>query len=373
MAKKSNGEGSIFFRKSINKWVSVITIGTSEDGKQKRKTFYGDTKKEVIEKVKKYEANTFSLNRNLEESNFDDWFKRWLYALKKPKLKPKSWQRYEGLYTNYIQNAPFKSESLAKITSSEIDIWYIDLAQSISESQIKYIHDLIKASFELAVSDRLITHNPAKSIKIKVTKSENINVLSQDEQKILVNYLSCKTDNISQLLLFALGTGMRLGEILAVTWDDYDASSQTITVNKNLQRIKNDDGTYTDKIGTTKTNAGTRTIPLPDKTISLLESIFNDTNVNSRNLIFYANDGYYIYNSTPTRHLHKACQKLNINDITLHGLRHTYTTRLFENNVQIKTVQKLLGHSDVETTLNIYTHVMHSVKENAVEKLNDFL
>ena len=110
--------------------------------------------------------------------------------------------------------------------------------------------------------------------------------------------------------------------------------------------------------------------------MNLLDELLlaNDTKVNGKNLIFYNHDnGRYIYNSTPTRHLRKYCTELGIREITLHGLRYTYATRLFEKKAEIKTVQKLMGHSDIDTTLNIYTHVMHSIKEEAVDTLNDYL
>lgn len=371
MSRNSNGDGSIFYREDRKKWVGVITIGVTEKGTQKRKTFYGDTRREVKEKIKSFEFSNIGLNKELSNTTLNAWFKVWLYELKKPHLKPRSFQRYEGLFKNYISNAPFIEKTLLDIKSSEMEIWYNQLKMSgNSPAQINKINELISSAFEKAINDRAISFNPAKQIKIKVPKSNKINVLSQDEQNILVNYLKDKDDIFSKVVLFALGTGMRIGEILALTWEDYNKNNRTIEVNKNLQRIKQNDNNYIYEITTPKSQASYRTIPLPSKTSSLLDNMKKEA---KSNIIFCNENGEYLYVNAPTRYIHKVCKELNITDISMHGLRHSYATRLFEQNIQIKTVQKLMGHSEIETTLNIYTHVMDNIKEEAVDFINDFL
>lgn len=372
MAKKrSNGEGSIFFREDKKLWTGTITIGVNPSGSQKKKTFYGPTQKAVREKMRKYESENHNLNKDLTKETLHAWYKKWLYEIKKPHLKPKSWQRYEGLYLNYISTAPFIDNLIGDVTGSEMEIWYNKLkADGHSGAQIKKINELIGSSFEKAINDRAINYNPAKSIKIKAEKTEKINVLSKDEQKKLVNHFLNNKEECGNLILFALGTGMRLGEMMALTWDDYNKLDKTITVSKNLQRIKQADGKYIYEVTTPKSQSSNRIIPLPDKTACLL----NDLKKNSPGaLIFSKDNGDHLYINGPTRNIHKICDKLNINSISMHGLRHSYATRLFESNIQIKTVQKLMGHSEIETTLNIYTHVMSDIKEEAAERINNFL
>ena len=132
----------------------------------------------------------------------------------------------------------------------------------------------------------------------------------------------------------------------------------------------------------TKTESSERVIPLPEnilplifeykkeqeKRIDKLKGIYQD-----KKLIFADSIGNPIEHKRPNREVKKICQKINIPDRTFHSIRHSYATRLFELNVPVKTVQHLLGHSTINTTMNIYTHVMEEQKTDEVQKLNKLL
>lgn len=178
---------------------------------------------------------------------------------------------------------------------------------------------------------------------------------------------------------------MRLGEILGLKWSDINFATGEISIHRSLQRIPIYEG---DKIVryevvelTPKTENSTRTIPLPKGLIAKLKLHKKQQNAlilrmgedfNNRNYVFCNPLGDPIEDKRPGRHLKKILTELGIKPIKFHALRHTYATRLFEAGVPPKTVQKLMGHADIETTMNIYTHVMGEQKTDAVDKIDSF-
>ena len=368
LKRRNKGEGSVYYSDSKKLWICQVTLGYEpQTGKQIRKTLYAKTKSDLIEKKKEFEKR----NALIKDTNitFDENFYKYLYLIKKPDLKPKSWERYEGLYKNYISHAPFSYIKLKDLSYSDIQMWYKQ--SGITKSSLEIINRLIKASLNIAVKDKIISENIMKESYIKYKpKNTDYNVFTVKEQQIFINYLnscSIKQEPFKYLFLFALGTGARLGEILALNKNDI--VDNAVNINKSLHRIKKDNK-YIQEITTPKTEQSERQIPLPKKIINLLDEILNTDG----NLLFPdEKTNTYIFINRPLRRLQAICKKLNINQISFHGLRHTYATRLFESNIQIKTVQKLMGHTDIQTTMNIYTHVMPNIIDDAVESLNKFL
>lgn len=189
---------------------------------------------------------------------------------------------------------------------------------------------------------------------------------------------------LEMLFLTALGTGLRLGEILGLKWSDIDFNAGTLTVNRTLQRVTEIDknGNKESKIieQMPKTTNSIRTIPIPKNILTKLKDHKVQQSKNKLQLgelhanndyVFCDNLGYPIDDKRPNRNLKSLLTKLNIEPLKFHGLRHTYATRLFEAGVPPKTVQVLMGHYDISITMDIYTHVMEDTKLEAVERLNE--
>lgn len=229
---------------------------------------------------------------------------------------------------------------------------------------------LIKGAFNTAKMDNIIPTNIIENIKVpKIHKTDKYNVFSKEEQKIFIDYLnSCtiKQEPLKYLFLFTLATGLRRGEVLALEKDDI--KSTYVDVNKNVQVIKKD-GKYIAELTTLKTDSSIGQVPLPQKIIDILPEIL-DTKYN---IVFSNEKGEYMNENRPLKRLKSICKQLGIKQISFHGLRHSYATRLFEAGVQIKTVQKLMRHKDIQTTIDVYTHVMPDVIDDAIEKLNELI
>lgn len=172
------------------------------------------------------------------------------------------------------------------------------------------------------------------------------------------------------ILYFTFYTGLRLGEVLAIKWDNIRGN--ILFVKEQYQkdvRVDEDGNRKTVYIFKymLKTPSSVRDIPLPKKLMDLLENIprIND-------LVFCDENGNPLERKRPDRRIKSICRELGIDDSrTFHSIRHTYATRLFEMDIPVKTVQSSLGHSDIQTTMNIYTHVMKEKKLEVLEKLDD--
>lgn len=216
----------------------------------------------------------------------------------------------------------------------------------------------------------------------KDNSTKEIKILTPNQQKLFIEAI--KGHNLEVLFLVALGTGLRLEELLGSKWSDIDFSNGTLTVNKTLQRIIeiSRDGNIDSKIieQFPKTKNYIRTIPIPQNILSRLKNHKLEQSKNKLKLgeAYFNNDyvfcdslGYPIDDKRPARNLKGILTKINIELIKFHGLRHTYATRLFEVNVPPKTVHVLMGHYDISITLDIYTYVMEDTKLEAIEKLNE--
>lgn len=375
--KRKDGEGSIYFDEKRGLWIARFTIGYDDLGKQVRKSLSSKSSADLVAKMKKYEREHMSLSIDAERVSFEQWMYKWIYKMKRADLKPKSFQKYDSLYRNYFQVAPFAGDKLKEVSMSDIKLWYNQLQaeDGVSLNTVKFLHMLLRSAMMAAMQDDLISKNPTDKITFKKDvgeKDEAIKAWSKDEQMLVVNHIKEHPDVKSgNIIRFALGTGLRLGECLALRWTDMDMSADVIHVRRSLETIRlEDDKTYAEVESPPKSQSSIRDVRIPSKLKDMLLTMYEQDH---DGLVFSDPKRGYIYNKNPNRHVQALAKNLQITKITFHNLRHTYATRLFEKGVPIKTVQALLGHADIKTTQNIYIHVMQAAKDDAVDLINDFL
>ncbi len=384
--KRADGEGTIvpYIVKGKQKgWRASIQLGFKDNGKPDRKQFYGQTQREVKEKLEKYKRQMSMGILTEEKITLQDWFYTWLFDYKKQDLKPKSFQRYDGIYRNYIKNTSLGKVKLCDLRTTHLQRYYKSLLdEEVTPSTIKEINTKLKTCLSEAERQGYILKNWCKLVILpKIEDREEIKVLTQEEQKKFLNAI--KDHELELLFIVALGTGLRLGELLGLKWSDIDFKSNELTVNRTFQTIAiyQDDKIigYERKELPPKTKNSYRTIPVPQSIIKKLKAYKKQQNTiilyvgeayNNNNYIFTNKLGEPIHDKKPGRNLKSILKKINIEPIKFHNLRHTYATRLFEANIPPKTVQKLMGHADIQTTMNIYTHVMKDKKLEAVDKID---
>ncbi len=386
MAKRGNGEGTIYYSEKLNKWVGQFTAGRKADGRLNRKSVYGDTRKEVKEKMTKALAEVQD-DIFIEKNNV--------------KLIDVITSYCEQQYNaNKLSEASYlrKKETvkiISKLNISEMKIQNInikdineDLAKikDYSNSVIAKICGLLSTCFDYAILLKLINNNPFKIkgaiIRPKSTKEDKkVDALTIEEQKLFVSELSKTQDPYRDIFYIALYSGMRISEILALKGEDINLENRTININKTLTKDKNGK-TILGK--TTKTYAGTREIPFLDILYPIL------INYTKCNFLFLLN-GNFIGHNTINTHFKKICKDANIrvtitkkkkkdkyvnlktSEVNTHMLRHTFATRCIEAGMSAVVLSKLLGHADIETTLNTYTSVFNKFKEDELKKTEIYL
>ncbi len=381
--KKSNGEGSI--NKYNNGWRGSITTGRNEKGKLIRKQFYGKTKTEVVRKMEEYKAkDIFNLIPIDETITLEEWVEKWLNIYKINEIKPSSYEKYDGILRNYVKGYSIGKVKLKELKGMHLQKFYNNLINKEGKKPtlIKSINKMIGSALSHAQKESYIIANPTKAVIIpKQVDKPKIEFFKIDEQK---NLLSSLKDNRQEAFyITAFGTGMRLGELLALRWTDVDFEKATICVNKSMRRVqdlKQENGKRTKLIEQTpKTQSSYRTIPLPISVLKALkahkgrqaeEKLLAADVYENDNFVFCTEIGRPLDAKNVRRAYERALNSVDIRYRKFHAIRHTYATRLFEQGVPIKTVQTLLGHSNFNTTLDIYTHVTEDEKLKGVEVLD---
>ena len=241
-----------------------------------------------------------------------------------------------------LKNGSLKGKALAPKTTKDI----ISLLLQIIRKHCKFKIDIKKPS---------------------PTQNE-INVLTETEYNKLKSYLSIGTDSPKLGIIIALLTGIRLGELCALKWENIDLETGVIHISKTIQRVKNVDTKAKSKtkiiIDIPKSTASIRTIPLPLILLKILQNFKANPNT-----YILTNTKKYIEPRTYQRHFKSYLSACNIKDNKFHTLRHTFATRAIAKEIDIKTLSILLGHTDVSFTMKTYVHPNLEHKRSQIEKI----
>lgn len=352
------------------------------------KDVYALTPKELDYKIKELLEE---LDHNIDNKElFGPFFCNWLFEVNCINKKPSTRERYEGIYRNYIKDSPLVTMKIKDLKALDIQSYYNKLFRDgKSVSSIRFIHKLIAPFIRYAYNNNMIIKDFSKALVLpqenetaKLNKESDVKSLSLEEQRRFINAI--KGHELESLFLTALNSGLRQGELFALTWSDIDFENAIITVNKTAKFISavSENGREKSKIviQTPKTKRSIRKVPIPKYLVrQLTQHKLSQTesknklgsNYQNHNLVFCTEFGTYLDSSNVLKRLRKILKDNNLPEIKFHDLRHTYATRLFELGENPKTVQELLGHSNIGITLNTYTHVLDSLKEKAISKLNE--
>lgn len=391
--RRGNGEGTIYYSEKLNKWVGQFTAGRKSDGSLNRKSVYGSTRKEVKEKmttalsqvqdksyIEKNDITVLTLGQQIIDNKFNA-----------NKITEATYGRALGTF-NHIKNSDIADKKIQEVTISELQN-FMNTKKNYANSYIDKIYEMLGSIFKEAINRDIIIKNPLNQVvKPKSTKEDKeVIALTIEEQKAFVEQV--KDDEYYNIFLLALHSGMRIGELLALTPDDIDFTNKIIDINNTLTKTKK--GKVI--IGTrTKTYESKRKIPMTILLEPILRSSIDNFIPNENNLLFCHPNGNLIAPSTINTHFKKVCKNAGIKvvtkpitrkgirkgkeqDVTInlktsevntHMLRHTYATRCIESGIPAPVLQKLLGHKDISVTINTYTTVFNKFKEDA---LNNYI
>ncbi len=377
MSRRGKNEGSITTR-SDGRWQGSVTIGRNPDGSQRRKYVYAKTRTEVAAKMNELicSINNGEFIDKLDNPTLAQWLHTWLYTYKKNSIKPKTFDQYECIIRSKLSEE-FGEVKLVDLKGTQLQKYYNWLfGEGLSARTIHIINTVLHAALKKAIKCGLVKNNICDTVELPREAQKERRVLSPQEQEELIAQL--KKNPSDYIYIFALFTGMRRGEVLALTWDDVDLEQAVIKVNKTLVRVNNYDNKKEKthlEVGEPKTAAGRRVVPIVDTVIDVLTEqikyIKKNITVNKQNLVFPSENGTYIDPGNYNRRFYKIIKKLGLPKTNPHALRHSFATRALEAGVDLKTTQELLGHSSIDITANLYTHALMEHKKEEIRKLNN--
>lgn len=320
----------------------------------KERYFYGKTIKEVDQKI--VEALKAPVPENSQSRRFGYWADKW-WEMHRETIKHNT----QVCYTKPLADckAFFKNSHIDEIKPADVSEFIQEFAKKeFARQTVKVRHIVLGKIFDYAILNGAAFFNPVKVVEIPKGLSHKERETLSEEQIQRVN----ESGNL--FANFLLYTGMRRNEALAIRWDDIDFSKKQITVNKQLLWQTAAPPEITD---TTKSKSGNRIVPL----LKPLEELLKKQPKKSEYVFSY--NGKIMTKSGYKYLWDKVKRDCGDDSITAHQFRHAYITMLWASGIDVKTAQKLAGHSKVEIMLDIYTHLNNQATETAAEKLNGFL
>ena len=302
---------------------------------------------------------------------YKDWIYTWLLE-KKDYIKESTYANYSNNIFNHII-PKLGNYYLNELNHKVIQDFLLELSKNgrkdntggLAEKTIKDITIIIKGSIKKGINEDKIKHIELTFNYPKDNKENKLYVLTKREQNKITNYVLENINSRNIGLLISLYSGIRIGELCALRWEDVDFKKNCLTINKTIQRvyIKDKNKNISKVIITTpKTKNANREIPINKDFLEILKKVKSE----KKNYILTGNEKY-IEPRTYRKYFNKILDELKIKHFNFHSLRHTFATNCISLGVDYKTVSELLGHANVNITLNLYVHPRYSQKKKCID------
>ena len=308
--------------------------------------------------------------RDISSLSLDAWFELW-YEMNEDNFRYNTLKARKRRYEHDIK--PIIGHMLVtEIKTIHCQNVMLSLKGKFSKSTLSQTRSLMKILFDYALDNEIINSNPVTR-KVKVvcgTEERAARVLTVQEQSKLISCLG--SYSFKNQYLFVLNTGLRCGEMIALTWDDVDFNGRKVSVNKTATVISSDGQII---INPPKTKSSVRDVPLTQEALKILkeQKKRNVIDIENSRYVFTGNDGEIVSNQNYSRTLTYICKKNGIEPISMHSLRHTFATRCIEAGMKPKTLQTILGHSTLAMTMNKYVHTTEDEKLKELERIQHVL
>lgn len=367
------GDGSIYFVEKRNRYAGQIQLLI--DDERVRKTVYGKTEREVRNKLKELQIQALAGNLHNDKKPKIPTIHEYAEKMMDEQLALNDIRQssYDRKMETLKMLSSISCKQLDKVTEEDV-IAFFKTQLDYSQSCINKMYQLLGAVFIKAVNRKLIEDNPMREIKRPKSNKKTIPVraLTVEEQKKLLNVLKNEDIRYSEIMLLSMFTGMRIGECCALMVEDIDLVDKTITVSKTVAR-----GKYgRNVLNETKTSAGTRKLHLSDDIFEFLKSCMGNKETG---LLFLSSNQNLVttnqvnYSYVATLKAYGIVDTSVYGRVDLHSLRHTYATRCIESGMPAKVLQKLLGHTDINITLNTYCSVFEKYSNEHLAVADEYM
>ena len=356
--------------KEIGEGIYQQTNGTycARFGKRRTK------RSKKLQEVKQWLADATYINEHsdIEQATnmmVDAWFEYWI-DIKRKTVRPNTVRNYRERYYRNIQKVIGK-KLLTEVKPIHCQNIFTKMAEEGYRTSTLYQTRItLYNMLEFARENDVILNNPCKrSVKSNMGKpSQKKKALTVETQKRFLQ--QAKGQSYENQFRFILQTGLRTGELVGLKWEDVNFENKTLKIERSME-YRYSVGEW--RVGEPKSKSGYRTIPLTDEAIRILMAQkkknmkIKEISIEWVDYIFLSRKGEPVKNSTYDTALFKICEKAEIDKFSMHVLRHTFATRCIEGGMIPKTLQKILGHSNIGITMNLYVDITEEQKQKEID------
>lgn len=372
--KRGQGEGSIYKRMD-GRWVGVANLGY-QSGKLRRKSFYGKTRAEVAAKLTDALRDLQKgLPIIIEQQTVKQFLENWLNESVKPSVRPSTYISYEYQVKGHL-TPQIGHIKLSKLTPQHLQTYINNrLSAGLAAKTVKYHLSIMRMALSKAEKWDLVVRNVAMFVDPPRVQKYEIEPITPEQARVFLQAI--RGDRMEALFTVALSLGLRRGESLGLRWQDIDLKLGTLRVNQSLQRLN---GKL--EFSEPKTKSSRRVLDLPDSLIAKLrehrarqlqEKLLAGSKWIDTELVFTSSIGTPIDPRHVKRRLDPLLKKAGLPHFRVHDLRHFCASLLLAQGVPLKVVSEILGHTQIRITADLYTHVLPSVKKEAINLMDYIL
>jgi integrase len=378
-SRRAKGEGTVYRRVIDGLWVGMLDLGVV-GGRRRRKTVYGQTKREVLQKLSTLRtAHDHGIDLLAPTLTVGQWLDAWLSEVKGfDGTRPRTLTLYKGLAERYVKPV-IGTVRIDKLTPAHVQRLVTETRDTQtsrgtppSASTLRHVYKLVRNALGDAYRMELVTRNVATQVKAPPLSSQRRLGLDLAEAKRLL--LVIDGERLEALYVLAMTTGLRRGELLALRWDDIDLRSRQLHVRRAIQRI---DGKL--QLVEPKTSSARRTVVLPRFAVRHLlqhkerqdgERLALGDAWREHGLVFASSIGTPIEPRNLNRRWDVLRRRAGLEGLRLHDLRHGCATFLLAQGVSARAIMEVLGHAEIGVTMNTYTHVLPELRQEAADAID---
>ncbi len=372
--KRGQGEGTIYKRKD-GRWTAVANLGY-QNGKLKRKYYYGETRKEASDKLS---AGLSDLKKGIpiitERQTIKQFLERWLTDCVKPSVRPSTYISYDQQVRVHI--VPTLGQlQLSQLTPQHIQNYMKErLAKGLSARTVGYHRRVLVIALGQAVKWGLVNRNVAALTDPPRAEKYEIQPITPEQARAFLQAI--QGNRLEALFTVALSFGLRRGEALGLRWTDVDLEARTLRIKQQLQRLE---GRL--QLSEPKTKTSRRVLDLPDllitklrehRTRQLEDKLRAGSHWVETGLVFTTSLGTPIDPRNVKRRLDALLKEAGMPHFRVHDIRHFAASLMLAQGVPLKVVSDILGHSQISTTADLYTHVLPSLRKEAIDLMDSIL
>ncbi len=352
--------------------------------------FYGKTRKEVDDKLTKAKHDT---GRGLfvapHRLTVGDWLDIWLADYKRPELRPKTFDKYELMANRHLKPAighmplqDLRPEHVQHLYNNKLGKPKAKGIGMIGSDTVRAMHQVLHGALKQAEKNHMVFRNVCTLVNLPRNERREMKTLTLNQ---VVNNLlpAIEGDRLAAAIMLFFTSGLRHGELLGLRWQDIDFDAEVLTVRQALVEVKNRDGgarKWKLVFMPPKTTSSRRVLPISPNCISALkrhkarqaeEKLLMGTAYQDQDFVFCRQDGKPMAPSSLRWQFRRMLTKAGLPHIRVHDARHSFATLMLEQGESPKTVQTLMGHSQISTTLDIYSHVSLELETRAVNRLDE--